>query len=534
MGEGLVKNRLNTAVRLTLACAAVALVWAPAGGADIRVGVADDHPKTSPAIAQQFYDAMNDVGLTENRIAVLWDSTNPTTIPERDQIAHAIQQATAHGVHVTLSIYPDRARAITGSPRAAAEFAAFTALVARTFPQVKDFTVGNEPNKARFWQPQFNPNRTAAACAAYEPLLAASFDALKAVDPSITVIGVGLGPRGTDNPLAAGNLSISPVRCIRDIGHAYRASKRARPIMDELSFHPHPNADTDKLETGYSWPNAGIPNLARIKQAVWDAFFGTAQPTFEEAGMPRGPVRTLKMRLNEVGWQVAIPAGSRGAYFGRESVVTTDEGTQAAIYGNLIPLMACDPAVKSVLFFNLVDEANLDRWQSGLMRADWTRRPSYAVVKGSIAAGQTHCAGRPVAWRHEYRPVGVHLSFIGGTRGRSARNTAWSFVAGSEEGTMYTAGLFRVSGPRKVSPTLRARIVRSLRSARSSGAVLRSSGKLTGGWDRVIAFPAKRLKPGFYVYAARIVAEINPSRKASYVGRPFSVGATGAPGGLRK
>ena len=88
--------------------------------------------------------------------------------------------------------------------------------------------------------------------------------------------------------------------------------------MNELSFHAHPNADTDQLETGYSWPNAGIPNLARIKQAVWDAFFGTAQPTFEEAGMPRGPVRTLKMRLNEVGWQVAIPPASRGAYFGPE------------------------------------------------------------------------------------------------------------------------------------------------------------------------------------------------------------------------
>ena len=108
--------------------------------------------------------------------------------------------------------------------------------------------------------------------------------------------------------------------------------------MDELSFHPHPNADTDQLETGYAWPNAGIPNLARIKQAVWDAFHGTAQPTFEEAGMPDGPVRTLKMRLNEVGWQVSIPPASRAAYYGVESVVTTDEGTQAAIYGNLIPL----------------------------------------------------------------------------------------------------------------------------------------------------------------------------------------------------
>jgi hypothetical protein len=130
--------------------------------------------------------------------------------------------------------------------------------------------------------------------------------------------------------------------------------------------------------------------------------------------------------------------------------------------------------------------------------------------------------------------VGVHLSFIGGTRPRAARNTAWSFVAGTEEGTTYTSGLFRVSGPGQVSPTLRARIVRSLRSGIASGAALKSTGTLTGGWDQVITFPARRLKSGFYVYAARIVAQLNPSRKATYVGRPFSVGSTGRTGALRK
>ena len=113
------------------------------------------------------------------------------------------------------------------------------------------------------------------------------------------------------------------------------------------------------------------------------------------------------------------------------------------------------------------------------------------------------------------------------------RNTAWNFVAGSEEGTLYSAGLFRVQGRGRVSPAVRARIVRSLRSGRSGG-VLRSIGKLTGGWDRVIAFPARRLRPGFYVYGSRIVAEVNPARKATYVGRPFSVGTTGRSGGLRK
>jgi hypothetical protein len=519
-----VKKRSSTATRLTLACALAALVLAPAAGADLTVGVADDHPKESPEIAGRFFDAMKDVGLKENRITILWDSSRPTTIKDREVIAHSLEAAEADGVHVTLSIYPERAKAITESSSAPGDFAAWAALVARAFPQVKDFIIGNEPNKARFWQPQYNANRTAAACAAYEPLLAASYDALKAVDRNITVIGVGLGPRGTDNARAAGNLSISPVRCIRDMGRAYRASKRRKPIMDELSYHPHPNAATDKLETGYSWPNAGIPNLARIKQAVWDAFNGTGQPTFEEARMPR-VLRTLKLRLNEVGWQVGIPPASRGAYFGKESVVTTDEGTQAAIYGNLIPLIACDPAVKSVLFFNLVDEANLDRWQSGLLRADWTRRPAYAIVKGSILAGQTRCGGRPVAWRHAFKPVGVNIGFLGGSRARSDRNRAWSFLAGSEEGTVYTAGLFRVRRPGRVSPTLRSSIRRALLTSRVRGAALKSRGRLVGGWDKVIAFPSKRLKQGFYVYAARVVAEMNPARKATYVGVPFAVGS---------
>src|SRR5690349_14671697 len=187
----------RAAARLTIFCALGALLLAPAATADIRVGVADDHPKASPEVAARFYDAMKDVGMTENRITLLWDSTHPTTIDGQDNLAAAIQAAQADGVRVTLDIYPDKAKALTESRVAPGRFASFTALVARTFPTVKDFIVGNEPNKSRFWQPQFNKNGSRAACSGYEPVLAASYDALKSVDRSITVIGVGLGPRGT-------------------------------------------------------------------------------------------------------------------------------------------------------------------------------------------------------------------------------------------------------------------------------------------------------------------------------------------------
>ena len=86
IAEGLMRNGLPAAARLTLACVLGALFLAPAAAADIRVGVADDHPKGSPEVAARFYDAMKDVGLTENRITLLWDSAHPTTIDGQDNL----------------------------------------------------------------------------------------------------------------------------------------------------------------------------------------------------------------------------------------------------------------------------------------------------------------------------------------------------------------------------------------------------------------------------------------------------------------
>jgi hypothetical protein len=506
---------------LTLACALAALATPAVAQAEIVVGAADNRPASSPEQAERFYDTMVDVGLTENRIAIEWDAQRPQTIPGAAALEQAVALATARGVRITFSVYQRGARTFTSSPPAKAQFAGFLAQLARTHPQVKDFIVGNEPNKARFWQPQFSPSGTGAACSSYATILAASYDALKAVDQRINVIGLGAGARGTDNPRARGNLSTSPVRCIRDIGRAYRASRRTRPLMDELSLHPYPQNASDSLETGYRWPNAGVPNLGRIKQAVWDAFNRTGQPTFAEPG---APLRTLKFRLNEVGWQVSIPPASLPAYYGRESVATTDDGNQAAIYGNLIPYLACDASVRSVLFFNLVDEPDLDRWQSGLVRADWTRRPSYNIVKSAIAARTTRCNRRPVVWRHAANVVAARAKFPDARRPRRARETAWTFNARADEGAVYTAAVFTAAKPGALPASARARITRALRGSRVRGAVSRSRGKVVGGWERVIRFRKQRLKPGHYVFAVRLAAEMNPVRTVTFVGKAFRVG----------
>ena len=44
------------------------------------------------------------------------------------------------------------------------------------------FIVGNEPNQPRFWRPQFDARGTQVSAAAFGPVLAATYDALKAVD----------------------------------------------------------------------------------------------------------------------------------------------------------------------------------------------------------------------------------------------------------------------------------------------------------------------------------------------------------------
>ena len=136
-------------------------------------------------------------------------------------------------------------------------------------------------------------------------MLAAGYDALKAVNPAITVIGVGLSPRGNDIAEAADNPSTSPVRCLRDIGAAYRASGRTKPIMDELAFHAYPEQDSQPFGVASSWPKVGLVDLARLKQAVWDAFNGTAQPTFAETGQSL-MLPALRLRIAEVGWQVGV------------------------------------------------------------------------------------------------------------------------------------------------------------------------------------------------------------------------------------
>jgi hypothetical protein len=158
--------------------------------------------------------------------------------------------------------------------------------------------------------------------------------------------------------------------------------------MDGLSFHPYPNSASDPLSRGYQWPNAGFANLDRIKQAVWDAFAGTAQPTTLDG---------MRLYLDEVGWQV--DTAGRDGYTGEENVPVTDEDSQAAVYGALVRAAACDPDVAAVNLFGFRDDALRTGFQAGLYRADGSPRPALDAVRDAISDTAQGCAAPAAAWR---------------------------------------------------------------------------------------------------------------------------------------
>jgi len=498
---------------LLCACAVLACAAAGAARAGLDVGVTEDAGKTGDGGAS-FFSTLNDVGLKVNRVSINWDAASPTTIGGQAEIAAWLPQAQAAGTRIIFAVSPQSNTGLTRPPGTPAQFAAFVAQLATTFPTVKDYVIGNEPNQPYFWVPQYSDAGKPLAAAQYLPVLAASYDALKAVDPTINVIGIGLSPRGNDQPFGKSNSSRSPVRFLNDLGVAYRASHRTKPLMDELAYHPYPQAAQGPPSIRYAWPTAGLANLDRIKQAVWDAFNGTAQPTFAEPG--NTAAKPLRFDLDEVGWQVAPLPALASMYTGAETASTKliTEPQQATYYSDTITLAECDPGVRMLSFFHLIDETDLQRWQSGLERADGSHRPSYDAVKQTIAQTHGSCPATPVRWRHV---TGVVLPVVGwgSLKPQPLRRTRWSFAAGAGEEADFRAGLFK-AGPSKT--------VLGKRLAAAKPKPLLSAHGLIKAGSRLVYFPPRRLRPGLYVYAIRMTATMNPKRASVLVSRPFRVG----------
>lgn len=352
----------------------------------ISYGVADDFGKYADDGGAWFDTMLKGANLTEERWTLAFDPTQPQTIVELPFVQRAAPQAQKDGIQVVLALYGRPASA--HDPQA---FCSWAALVATTVKQwgINDFIVWNEPNTALYWSPQ-----NSGSPAAYEALLARCYDSIHAADANARVIGFGLSPRSN------GPSQTAPIPFIEAVGAAYRASGRRLPIMDQMSIHPYPNPSkpTNPPSIGYANPNFyGVPDLDRVKQAVYDAFNGTKQPT---------TLNGLTFRIDELGWQTDTSQYSQ--YYNKENVAVVSEQTQATYIRQAVQqYLACDPTVTDVEWFLLIDEATRNGrsqdgtkvlgggWQSGLLTAGGegvsTPKLAYGEDAPLFAAGRTAC-----------------------------------------------------------------------------------------------------------------------------------------------
>jgi hypothetical protein len=276
---------------------------------------------------------------------------------------------------VYLSIYHAGSRTTPLTREARDEFAGYAAAVARQMPEIGDVIVGNEPNLNRFWLPQFGPDGENVAAPAYLELLAGTYDALKEVSADVQVYGGALAPRGIDRP-NTGRDTHSPTTFIRDLGEAYRASGRDRPVMDAFAFHPY--ADSSSTPPDRPHPDSreiGLADYDKLVGLLGEAFDGTAQPGSE-----------LPILYDEFGVETAIPAEKAALYEGEEppSTGVTDEATQARYYERALELAACQANVLGILLFHSHDEPSLLGWQSGVYYVDGTPKASLERVRAAV------------------------------------------------------------------------------------------------------------------------------------------------------
>jgi len=390
-------------VRIALAAivGVLALGFAGAAAAGPNIGFADDATKYADDGGDKLFTEMNKLGTTTNRVAVFWDSGAPTTIQDQTFLDRMIPVAKKHNIQIVFAIYPKQPSMSPTSPSAVQAFCSYAVLVMQRYTYVRKVIIGNEPNQPRFWSPIWNGTQPASP-AAMEAVLANCYDQLKGFDGTLDVIGVGLSPRGNDNPGASSNSSISPVRWIAALGQAYKGSGRTAPLFDEFSWHCYPNVNTDEVETGYAWPSTGCVNAARIKLALWDAFHNSGQPVL--AGYsPTATSSDLfgnisKMIIDETGWQVDTT--NQSGYVNSENVPVISEQKQAQDYDKLVRLADCEPTLTDFHIFPLLDESDrTSLLQSGVLRVDFSERPSAAdqtnSVEHAISADQGGCSGSP-------------------------------------------------------------------------------------------------------------------------------------------
>lgn len=197
------------------------------------VGLADSNLMRINSYAEinKELDMMQSIGVKDIRIGLYWAEIEPIEgVFNWTKADYIINQANARGMGVLAGINETPAWAgdvIGAGTPSTTDFAAYATTLAQRYQgKVSAFEIWNEPNAAFFLNPVSPANYTA--------LLKAGYTAIKAVDPSVTVIGGVLGSGQTTYNDAGKLVTMDPTDFLQGM---YDAG--AQGYFDALSFHPY-------------------------------------------------------------------------------------------------------------------------------------------------------------------------------------------------------------------------------------------------------------------------------------------------------
>jgi hypothetical protein len=459
------------AAALRICCVAAALLApaasARAAGPELVLGATEDAVR-APTLAQAKaqMDLLVLAGFRAVRITQVWvPGESELSVDDLAVLENVAAAAKLDHVTVLTSIMNQGSRTTPLTDDDQAAFAAFAAAVVTAVPELETVIIGNEPNLNRYWLPQYDDLGGDAAATAYERLLAAAYDAIKAAAPAVTVLGGAVSPRGTDK---ADGLrpTHSPTVFIHDLGQALRDSGRTTPIMDGFAFHPY--EDNSSVS-----PYAGIhPNTSTIALADYDKLVAALTEAFGDESLP--------IWYDEFGVESQIPVEKQVLYTATEPTTTkpVDETTQATYYREAVEIAFCQPNVRGLFLFHTEDETDLAAWQSGLYYADGTPKTSLDAVKAALDESR-----RGVVAACEGLELPVKPRLAQGSRG--------TVTVTCDLDCSYVAQLYRL--PRKLLGTRR--------------------GTAIGGRATKLAFRVPKAK-GRYRVRLSAVAPVNPGPSA--------------------
>jgi hypothetical protein len=217
--------------------------------------------------------------------------------------------------------------------------------VVRSHPNVRELQVWNEP-ELWFWRGTIRE---------YTLLLAAVHDALRGT--GVKVLGPGFSPSGT---LAWSSFNYASFAA--DVRDYYRASGRRRQILDGFAYHPY-----------WGYERKPTRQIAKVLNAWWE-------------DIPQcPPARGLRFWWTETGKEGTTPGviQSRSSYWSSVHMIGTPE-QQAQRVAYIAWRARTDPLIVADFNFQLVDDRDPDRWQSGLYYIDGEPKPAFYAFQAAI------------------------------------------------------------------------------------------------------------------------------------------------------